>query len=69
VRRLQHLPGVERVGIGVVVVETSCDLLQDVGGCLAQRRRGVGWQVSEALVQSAMRFGEEFEEFVWHGSL
>ncbi len=66
VRRLQHLAGVERMGVGIVVVEALCYLLEDCGGCFAEGRRGVGRQVGEALVQSALRFGEELEEFVWH---
>jgi hypothetical protein len=64
---LQHLPGVERVGVRVVVVETRCNLLQDGGRWFAQRHCRVGREVGEAFVQSALGFGEEFEEFVWHG--
>ena len=29
----------------------------------------VGWQMGEGFVQSALGFGEELEEFVWHGLL
>jgi hypothetical protein len=59
VGRLQHLPGVERVGVGVVVVEARCYLLQDGGRCFAERRCRVGREVGEALVESALGFGEK----------
>jgi hypothetical protein len=62
--RLQHLAGIERVGVGVVVVETGCDLLEDSGGRFAQRNCGGRGEMREAFVQSALGFGEEFEEFV-----
>jgi hypothetical protein len=57
------------MGVGIVVVETGRDLLQDGRRCFAQRNCGVGREVGEAFVQSALGFGEEFEEFVWHGFL
>ncbi len=67
VGRLQHLPSVERVGIGVVVVKTDRNLLQDRRRFFAKWSCGVGRKVSETFVQNALGFGEKFEEIVWHG--
>jgi hypothetical protein len=52
------------MGVGVVVVETLCDLPQDCGGGFTERLCRVGREVSEAFIQSALGFGEEFEKFV-----
>ena len=51
VGRLQHLPGVERVGVGVVVVEAGRDLLEDGGRGFAEWRRGAGREMGEAFVR------------------
>ena len=40
VRRLQHLPGVERMGVGVVVVKTSGNFVEDGAALLAESVRG-----------------------------
>jgi hypothetical protein len=45
-------------------VEATCYLLQNVERRFAQRSGGVGQEVGEAFVQSALGFGEEFEEFI-----
>jgi hypothetical protein len=66
VGRLQHLAGVERVGVGVVVLEADGGLLEDVRRFLAERRCGAGREMSEALVQSFLGIGEKLQEIVGH---
>ena len=69
VRRLQHLAGVERVGVRIVVVEAGCDLLQDVRRRFAERSAGLGGRWAKPSSRVRCGFGEELEEFVWHGLL
>ena len=64
VRRLEHLPGVERMGVGVVVVELDCYFIEDGGGGFVQWRRGAGGKVREGFVEAVLGFGEELEEIV-----
>ena len=66
-RRLQHLTSVERMAVGVVVVEAGRYLVEDGRRCFAERRFGVGWQMGEGFVQGALGFFEELEEFVERG--
>ena len=59
VRRLEHLAGVERMRVGIVVVQTSGDLLQD-GGRGLRRAEARGWEGGgRNLRQGALRVGEE----------
>src|SRR6266702_3957249 len=64
VRRFEHLPGVERVGVGVVVVELRCYFVEDGCGLIAEWGRGVWGKVCEAFVEAMLGGGEEGEEFV-----
>ena len=50
-RRLQHLPGVERVAVRVVVAQASRNLAEDGGGAIAKRRLRRRRKVCEALVE------------------
>ena len=63
-RRLQHLSGVERVGVGVIVLELRRGFVEDGCGLLAQRWGGDGGQIREAFVEAVLGGGEELEEFV-----
>ena len=58
----EHLAGVEGVGVGVVVLEALGGLLEDGGGGFAEGGLGVWGQVSEALVEALLGFGEEGDE-------
>ena len=62
--RLQHLPGVERMRVGVVVVQFRRCFVEDGGCLLSQWRRWGGRQVGEAFIETALGGGEEFEDFV-----
>jgi hypothetical protein len=61
-RRFEHLAGVERVSVGVVVVKTLGCLLEDGGGIFAQRGFGVLWEMAEAGVELLLGFGDALEE-------
>ena len=64
VRRLQHLAGVERMRVGIVVVENLGGVVEDGGGLRAQVRLRTGRQVREAAVQMPLGIGEELKEVV-----
>src|SRR3984885_252989 len=65
--RLQHLAGVERGAVGIVILEPGRYLLENLCTWLTERRRRIGREVGETFVQSALGFGEDLEEFVLHG--
>lgn len=67
--RLQHLPCVERVGVGVVIVETGRGFLEDGSSLLIQRRRRGGRKIGKTFVEAVLSGVQESEEFViGHGS-
>jgi len=48
--RLEHLPGVERVTVGVVVLKADCRFVEDGGGPAVEFGRGRGRKIREAFV-------------------
>jgi hypothetical protein len=65
VRRLQHLPGVERVEVGVVVVQPAGNLVEHARDSGGARSRFSGIRkVSEALVEPAERRAQGVERIL-----
>jgi hypothetical protein len=57
-RRLEHLSGVERVRVGIVVVQTQGCLAEDCRGVFVERLRLTGRQAGETGVELRLRFAK-----------
>jgi hypothetical protein len=66
-RGLEHLAGVEGMGVGVVVVEAFGDPLEDQGGFGSEDGRLAGREMSVAVVELMLGGCEELEEGVRGG--
>jgi hypothetical protein len=62
---LEHLAGVEGVGVGVVVAEGFGGLAEDGGGFFSQCGLWAGREVGEAPVEVLLGLGEEGDEVIW----
>ncbi len=60
--RLQHLAGVERMRVGIVIVQAVGGFGEDGGGGVAERGRRTGRQMREACVEPVLRFAETREK-------
>jgi hypothetical protein len=68
--RLEHLPGIERMKIGVVVAQASRDVFQYPRDCRGVRRGVEGGQGRELLLEQLGGARQQSgNEIGWHGNL
>ncbi len=69
-RRLEHLAGVEGIGVGVVIVQARSGGVEDGGGFGAEVGLRGGRKMGEAGIELALGFVEALEEVVgWESDM